>query len=430
MAQPEVATIVASAKPSPAAGRPAPPVVAALPPKVVGWCRRHPLLTDAAQVASLAVLTGADIAHRGHWIDFAWQLALWLPVTFRRIAPITVFMTVGIVAAGQWAFAVPLGGDLAVLVVLYTVAAYRSRILAAAAAAVEVGVVLVVVRFGAELWPRFLLLLTILVVATLCLGLTQQARRAHLAALTDRAERLEREAEQQAELAAAAERARIAREMHDITAHSLSVMITLADGAQLTGQPEQARAAMAQVARTGRQALADTRRVLDVLRSESGTAEREPLPGIESLEALLATVRATGLHTTLAVSGNVFTVPETAQLAIYRIVQEALTNTLKHADGPRRASIRLSYQHPQITVQVTDDGRPAAARRPPARQASAHGLAGIGERAALFDGRLTAGEMPSGGWQVSVTLLLPDSPPPPAEDVHEQRPPIIGPATR
>ena len=125
----------------------------------LGWSRRHPVLTDAGWVVVLAGLTGADDAHSGRWMDIVWQAALWLPLIFRRAAPVVVFVLVGFVAAGQWAFDAPLGGDFAVLMVLYTVAAHRSRLLSlAAAAAVELGVVLAVVRFGADQWPRFLLL--------------------------------------------------------------------------------------------------------------------------------------------------------------------------------------------------------------------------------------------------------------------------------
>jgi len=350
-----------------------------------------------------------DSAHSGRWMDILWQAALWVPLTFRRAAPVVVFVLVGFVAAGQWAFDAPQGGDFAVLMVLYTVAAHRSRLLSlAAAAAVELGVVLAVARFGADQWPRFLLLLSVLVVAAVSLGITQQARRSHLAALTDRADRLEREAQQQAQLAAAAERTRIAREMHDIVAHSLSVMITLADGAALTVEPDQARSAMRQVARTGREALADTRRVLDVLRTDDDSPARAPLPGIEAIEGLLTTVRATGLRVALSVRGTVIAVPEAAQLAIYRIVQEALTNVLKHAHDAGRVEVRLSYQRSQITVEVTDDGTFPDESHQKHGVEGAHGLLGIRERAALFGGTSTSGPMPGGGWRVAVTLRFPE----------------------
>ena len=331
-----------------------------------------------------------------------------------------VFIVVGVVAAAQWEFGAPLGGDLAVLIVLYTVAAHRSRILAiAAAAAVQVGVVLAVLRFGADLGPRFLLLLTVLVITALSLGITQQARRSHLAALTDRADRLEREADQQAQLAAAAERTRIAREMHDIVAHSLAVMITLADGAALTYQPDQARSAMRHVARTGREALADTRRVLQVLHTDEAS-DPAPLPGIGSIEALLATIRATGLHTRMTVTGTVFPIPEAGQLAIYRIVQEALTNTLKHAHRAEQAAVGLSYDRPQITIDITDDGTSADPSGSAEAGHDTHGLLGIKERAALFNGHFAAGPTRSGGWRVTVTLRFPavTEPDPATDDAY------------
>ncbi len=378
------------------------------------WGSRHRLLSDLFLAVFLAVLTGWEAVHRGSWAVIAFHTALWLPLIFRRTAPVAAFVLVGLVAALQWAVGVPpISGDIAVLVMLYTVAAHRGRALAVAAAlAVQVGVVLAIVRFAAAGWPRLLLLLSILLWAAALLGITQQARRSHLAALVDRADRLERAADQQAALATAAERTRIAREMHDIVAHSLSVMVALADGAALTQQPEQARAAMAQVARTGRDALADTRRVLGVLRTDPDPADRAPLPGLDSLEALLATVRATGLHTSLLVTGTVFGLPAAAQTAVYRIVQEGLTNIVKHADQADRAAVTLTYRHPQIGIDITDNGshRPTPPRTPPAPDA--HGLLGITERAALFGGTTRAGWTAHGGWRVIADLQLTGAEPP------------------
>jgi len=377
---------------------------------MVRWFGRRPLLADSCLAVFLAVATGADILHRGAPTAVALQAALWLPVVFRRTAPVSAFTLVGVIAAVQWAVSEPLGGDLSVLMMLYTVAAHRGwKLAVAAAGAVEIGVVLAVIRFAGDGWPRFLLLLTVLVFAALFLGITQQSRRSHLAELVSRADRVEREAEQQAQLAAAAERTRIAREMHDIVAHSLSVMVALADGAALTDQPEQARSAMRQVARTGREALADTRRVLDVLRTDPGPAERAPLPGLDAMEALLTTVRATGLHTSLLVTGNVFAVPEAGQTAIYRIVQEALTNTIKHARQADQATVRLSYSYPLVDVEIIDNGTREAGRPDPAPAGGAHGLLGIRERAALFGGDSRAGwSAAGGGWRVTVTLRFPD----------------------
>lgn len=375
---------------------------------MVRWFGPRPLLADGCLAVFLAVGTGVDVLHRGAPTAVALQAALWLPVVFRRTAPVTAFVLVGVIAAVQWAVGVPLGGDLSVLIMLYTVAAHRGwKLAVAAGGAVEIGVVLAVIRFAGDGWPRFLLLLTVLVFAAVLLGITQQSRRSHLAALVSRADRVEREAEQQAELATAAERTRIAREMHDIVAHSLSVMVALADGAALTDQRELARSAMRQVARTGREALADTRRVLDVLRTDPGPAERAPLPGLDAMETLLTTVRATGLHTSLLVTGNVFAVPEAGQTAIYRIVQEALTNTLKHARQADQATVRLSYSYPLVDVEIIDNGTRQAPD--PAPAGGGHGLLGIRERAALFGGDSRAGwSAAGGGWRVTVTLRFPD----------------------
>ncbi len=382
---------------------------------IAGWVSRHRLASDVSLVGFLAVLTSWDAVHRGSWAVLAFQAALWLPLIFRRNAPVAAFVLVGLVAALQWAVGVPpVGGDIAVLVVLYTVAAHRGRPVGVAAAlAVQVGVVVAVARFAGAGWPRFLLLLTIVLWAAALLGITQQARRSHLAALVDRAARLERAAEGQTALATAAERTRIAREMHDIVAHSLSVMVALADGAALTQQPEQARAAMAQVARTGRDALADTRRVLGILRTDPDPADRAPLPGLDSLEALLITVRATGLRTSLLVTGTVFALPAAAQTAVYRIVQEGLTNIVKHADQADRATVTLTYRHPQIGIDVTDNGvhRWTAPRTRPAPDA--HGLLGITERAALFGGTARAGWGTNGGWRITAALQLTGAAEPP-----------------
>lgn len=376
---------------------------------ITRWSRRHPLSADVLLALALAILTGADVAHHGSVRGIALQILLWLPVAFRHRAPVAAFVAVGLVAAIGWAVGDLLGGDVAVLLVLYTIAAHRPRAYAIGGAlAVEVGVLLAVARFAGPQWPRFLLLLSVLVLAATWLGISQQARRSHLAALVDRADRVEREAEQQAQLATAAERTRIAREMHDIVAHSLSVMVALADGAALTEEVIQARSAMRQVATTGREALADTRRVLDVLRTEADPAERAPLPGLDALESLLTAVRATGLETSLSVSGTVFAVPEAAGIAIYRIVQEALTNTLKHAVAADQALVRLVYRHPEVVLDVRDNGHVVGTANQLEALAGGHGLLGVRERAALFGGTCEAGWGVNGGWHVRTTLRFPE----------------------
>ena len=215
--------------------------------------------------------------------------------------------------------------------------------------------------------------------------------------LRDRAARLERERDQQGELAAAAERARIAREMHDIVAHHLTVMVALADGAaaQVSRTPSQAVKAMRSVSATGRQALSETRRLLGVLPS-TGPA-LEPLPDLTSLSGLISRVRAAGLPVSYESSGEPSGLSSAMELTLFRVVQEALTNTLKHA-GPARATVRIAYSPDEVRLSIDDDGRGG----PPS--GAGRGLAGMRERVAAFDGSVVCGPRAPHGWSVSATL--------------------------
>jgi len=182
-----------------------------------------------------------------------------------------------------------------------------------------------------------------MVLAAAMIGSNMRARRERLTFLEDRAVRLERERDQREQLAVAGERARIAREMHDVVTHNLSVMVALADGAVFAQprSPERAMVAMRQVSATGRQAITDMRRFLGVLRSDEPDALRHPMPGIGQLDGLAEQVRAAGLPTRLEVAGEPSVVPAAAQLTVYRLVQEALTNTMKHTPpvpGPTSGS--------------------------------------------------------------------------------------------
>ena len=364
-----------------------------------------PAVADAALAVSLALITLPDTLGQGAGATTVpLHIALWVPMAFRRRAPCIVFGLLAVVAFLQWLTGVELAADLALVIALYTVAVHRRLPVALAAAAVlEVGAVLATVSWGHEDGPvRTFVQLSGVVVAALLLGTTVRSRARGFALLQERADRLERERDQQALIAAAAERTRIAREMHDIVAHSLSVMIALADGASLTGRPEDARAAMRQVSRTGRDALADTRRVLDVLRDSDGAAERQPAPMLDALSSLLTAVRATGVQARLQVHGDPFAPTPTAQTAVYRIVQEAVTNTVKHATASR-VRIVLRYREPAVQVEITDDGADPD-HSPPDPNGIGHGLVGMRERAALFGGTVDAGPVPGGGWRVTAVL--------------------------
>jgi signal transduction histidine kinase len=225
--------------------------------------------------------------------------------------------------------------------------------------------------------------------------------------MTERAERLEREREQQALIATTAERTRIAREMHDVIAHSLAVMISLADGAKakLYSDPERAGTAIQNVAEIGRQALGDTRRLLGVLRDDDAADQLAPQPGLDQVDKLLEQVRATGLAASLAIRGDPRSLPPGAELSVYRIVQEATTNALKHATRATAVKVTLAYEHNMLTVLVENDGGPPSAPVSGHRPAplSGHGLAGMRERAAVYGGTVLAGPS-SEGWLVEARI--------------------------
>jgi signal transduction histidine kinase len=196
--------------------------------------------------------------------------------------------------------------------------------------------------------------------------------------------------------------------MHDIVSHNLSVMVALADGAVFaqSSTPDKAAAAMRQISGTGRQALTDMRRILGVLRADEPDALRHPMPGIAALDALLDQVRATGLPTRLHLDGNPACVPAAAQLTVYRLVQEALTNTLKHTPGGTRAQVRVRCRAEAVSVEVTDDGHGRAASAPGPPHGYGHGIPGMRERVAAYGGTLDAGPLPGGGWRVAARLDL------------------------
>ncbi|MFC8451616.1 sensor histidine kinase [Kitasatospora sp. NPDC057223] len=333
--------------------------------------------------------------------------ALALPLVWRRRAPLTVFGAVAAAAFVQWLTNVQLPADIALLVALYTVAANSGRRgTLLAAAVVEGGALLACLRWateGAFLTP--FVAVTAMVLAAAVLGVNVRTTRAYLAVLEERAARLEQQQDQQARLAVAEERTRITREMHDIVTHNLSVMVALTDAAVYAQHrsPDRTTAAMLQVSETGRQALTDMRRTLGILRTDEPDAQRHPLPGIAQLAALADQMGAAGLPTRVEVQGGHAHVPATAQLTVYRLVQEALTNTLKHTPAGTHAKVRIRCSTEALTVDVIDTG-PCP---PPSTAApSGHGIPGMRERSAAYGGKLRAGPLPSGGWGVHTRLLL------------------------
>ena len=367
----------------------------------------HALVTDAVLALLLAgfCMPWLLTIHPG---PAAWvlQASLLIPLAWRRRYPSSVFAGVCAVALVQWFAGLRLVADVALLVALSTVATYRSRRVAlAAAGALEVGAIMASVRWSlAGSGLSSLVFLSGMVAAALLLGISVSARSALVATLTERAVRLERERDQQAQIAAAAERTRIAREMHDVIGHQLAVIVSLADGAaaKLASDPPRAAAAIASVADVGRQALGETRGLLGVLRADGTGDGLAPQPGLAGLGDLAAQTRATGLAATLDCQGDPAGLGADIQLAVYRIAQEAITNTLRHARGARAVAIRVDIGPGCVELEVTDDGGPGPGAAP-APAAGGQGLAGMRERARACGGSVTAGPGPA-GWVVRATL--------------------------
>jgi signal transduction histidine kinase len=364
--------------------------------------RTRPLATDTLLALVLLALSTVWLAGSGFASpqSVVVQTLLVATVAVRRVWPQGVFLLACAIAFAQWLLGFPLIGDGALLICLYTVAAHDSQLRAVLSAGLlEVGVFMAALKWEpAGTAPRSMLFLTATVVAALFAGLAVRSGSRYLAWMDERARRLEIERDQQAAIAAAAERTRIARELHDIVSHSLSVVITLADAAAVVSRSDPGREAMAEVSETGRQALSDMRAMLGVLRTDHPSDDMAPQPSVSQLGALIERVRATGLAVDFGIEGTPFPLGAAAGLTLYRIVQEALTNTIRHASASQ-ARVTIAYDAPCLQVAIADNGTGTAAG-----EHHGHGIDGMRERAALHDGTVTAGPAPEGGWLVSATL--------------------------
>jgi signal transduction histidine kinase len=399
------------------------------PPGVIRkfWAR-HPWLMDSLVAGSYLLLTAlalvADtnspgLGHASALIAKASiAVATAAALLFRRRAPLPVLalsllgLVVSYLVYGE-------GEIVPVLFALYATAVYRTTRSAWIGLAIAVGLTAVGTLFpqaqAQQVAPAAagVQYAVVMLVATL-LGINIGNRRRYVAALLDRAAQLARERDQQAQLARISERSRIAREMHDIVAHSLSVIVALADGADAIAvkNPERARAAMREVAETGRSSMAEMRRLLGVL-SDDGPGEDggaadaahapaplAPQPGIADLAGLVESFRSAGLPTRLETTGALPANPG-LQLTVYRIVQESLTNALRYAEGATAVTVSVVASPARVEVTVADDGRP---RRGTRSQGSGRGLIGLRERVALYGGTFDAARPSGGGWRVRATM--------------------------
>ncbi|HVK25110.1 MAG TPA: sensor histidine kinase [Actinokineospora sp.] len=247
-------------------------------------------------------------------------------------------------------------------------------------------------------------LLVIVVIFALCwvLGEFTGARKAYHVEVEARLALLETERDQQARIAVGEERARIARELHDVVAHAVSVIVVQADGAAyaVRSNPEMAERAVATISATGREALTELRRLLGVLRDDGAGGDLAPQPGAQSISELAERVRAVGVPVQLDLSGDLDDLPTGVSLGIYRIVQEALTNTIKHAGTGAKASVKVVRVGERVELDITDRGSGKAL----ANVVGGNGLIGMRERANVFGGSLRAGPEPGGGWRVHAVL--------------------------
>ncbi|ROS78585.1 sensor histidine kinase [Cellulomonas sp. PhB143] len=426
------------------------------------WSEDHRLAVDAAAAASLGFVLLLFSAAAGglHWI--VWTVLLITPLAWRRTRPVASVVAVYAVALAHLAVGAPvLPADVAVPVALYSVTvhgpvwAHRTAMASAVVGSVVVGVELgwragigglATATAGSAAFG------TLFFLVVWAFGLLRRSRRETIEALVDRARRLEVERDQQAQIATAAERSRIAREMHDIVAHSLSVIIAQADGGRYAAakDPAVAERALGVVAETGRAALADMRRLLGVLRTggpgdvgvgggfggagrgggepgagvggaSSGTVQgglpgdlpgggtgpvlRElgPQPGVEDLDTLAEQVRSSGTPVSVVTVGTGRRLPPGLGLTVFRICQESLTNVMKHAGPGAGATVLVRWRPEAVEIEVLDDGRGAAAEP----GAAGFGLVGMRERVAVYGGSLRTGPRPGGGYAVRASIPLP-----------------------
>ncbi|QEV60811.1 sensor histidine kinase [Streptomyces spectabilis] len=387
---------------------------------------RRPLVWDLLVTGFFVTAGGIDFAGGGWrnvahnqdvpgWLVLTTSLGLALPLLWRRrhpMAALAVMVAFGTLNSGTGAM---LQVSLVQLIVLFNIALRLPlRTLGGAGALMLVPLLVGTVRYPKGSWDQQIVPQVWAYTLIALLGIAVRSRQDYTQALVERARQLEVERDQQAQLAAAAERTRIAREMHDIIGHNLSVITGLADGGKYAAakSPEHAAKALDAIGSTSRQALAELRRLLDVLRDDAPEAAAlAPQPALTDLTRLIDGVRSAGLPVRTTVRGRPDALPQGQELTVYRVVQEALTNTLKHGGPGATAAVELSYADDGVTVTVTDTGR--AAPPPSASARDGRGLTGMRERTALYAGTLETGPrpLPATGWEVRLHLPGTTAPP-------------------
>jgi signal transduction histidine kinase len=365
------------------------------------WLHRHPRLVDRLIVGFLLVLGLGGAIADGHKEGTAVVLtaAETLPLLVRRRFPVAVVVVVtavvlAMIAAGVWVVPLQLG------VALYTLTSVRDDRSERTVGIAAIFAVAIAVLFAGRLEFGAGAARVVFLIAAALLGDSIGSRRAYVREIEEKAERLERERESEARRAAAEEQARIARELHDIVAHALSVIVVQAGAADDAFEldPARAREPIRAIDSAARAALADLRRVLGILQD---SAEYEPQPGLDQLDRLIDQVRATGLHVSLEIEGSPRPLSAAVELSAFRIVQEALTNSLKHASA-EHVRIRIRYGD-RLELEISDDGRGNGTG---GAGTAGNGLVGMRQRVALLGGAFAAGPAPGGGYRVAAEIPI------------------------
>ena len=410
--------------------------------RIQAWTQANPFKVDTFMMlcgvltlAFPALILGSP--HVG--LDFALSLGIVVPLAWRRKRPVlsgsvtALFCLVQVLGSEM-----PLLADVVPLVTVYSLAVYAPRwaSLGGLALAAVGGILFVLRYFGAPylgsaedaaFFVLNLFTFEAVILVAWTFGDLTRTRRLATEALRDHARRLEVERQQERDLAAADERTHIAREMHDIVAHSLSVIITQADGARYASanDPDIAPKTLATIAETGRGSLREMRRLLGVLRGDEQASTR-PLPSLDDIAALVDAVKRAGLEVTVTETGTMRRqLPAGAELTGYRVIQESFTNILKHAGPGAQATVELTWTSRGLKITVHDDGRGAGANGPPPpppphlasphgslpsspepgqKQHQGQGINGMAERVALYDGTLVAAPAAGGGFRVTAFI--------------------------
>ncbi|MGI5242135.1 sensor histidine kinase [Dactylosporangium sp. CA-139066] len=364
------------------------------------------VLFDLAVAGGVAMLT-VPYVYRLHVLFGA---AMAVAVGFRRIRPLTVMLVVSALALGHLVILGrpdPTSFDIAVLIAMYSVVKYAPVLWHGfvAAGIVAVGLIIEQVRHLTFRWWYSALLLFGFCTAVWLVAYTLRTRRRYLRSLEERAATAERERDHLAQLALAGERAGIARELHDVVAHTLAVMVVQAEGARyaLADDPSQVEEALRTIAATGRDALGDMHRIVGVLRGDEpvGDGADRGVATIGQVLVLIERARTTGLAVTHECVGDPPAMSAAEELTVFRVVQEALTNAIRHAGAEANVTVRLEYSPQLVTISVVDDG---GGRLASANGAVGHGLIGMRERIAVHDGQFSAGPRFGGGWHVDASL--------------------------